>query len=61
MIYEYRIESVQFDRTEQRAAALLATANGLGRDGWRLVCVDVAPRLAYNEQQLEVLFERELG
>jgi hypothetical protein len=61
MTYEYRIEPVRFERTEQRAAAVLAAANGLGRDGWRLVCVDIAPRLAYNEQQLELLFERALA
>ncbi len=58
MSYEYRIETICFDDPGQRQANVLAIANRLGREGWRLASLDVAPRLAVNERELPVLFER---
>lgn len=58
--YEYQIHNLKFDSKPSRADQILQFLSRFGQEGWRVVSLDVAPRPAYNEHELQVLFEREV-
>ena len=56
---EYRIEMISFDGQDNRNEYLVRRLNELGKDGWRVVSVDLTPHPAFKTEPLPVLLERQ--
>jgi hypothetical protein len=57
---EYRIETIPLNREEPRLLLLVERLAELGRQGWHVASVDLAPHPAFEEGPVTVLLEREL-
>jgi hypothetical protein len=55
---EYRIEMITFEGQDNRFDFLVRRVNELGKDGWRVVSVDLTPHPAFKTGPLPVLLER---
>jgi hypothetical protein len=56
-LYEYRIEEVSVEDVK-RDQAMTEALNKFGQEGWRVVSLEVEPRIASNEKRVKVLLER---
>jgi len=57
-LMEYRIEMINFEGQDNRLDFLVRRVNELGKDGWRVVSVDLTPHPAFKTGPLPVLLER---
>jgi hypothetical protein len=57
-LMEYRIEMITFEGQDNRFDFLVRRVNELGKDGWRVVSVDLTPHPAFKTGPLPVLLER---
>jgi hypothetical protein len=55
---EYRIEMISFEGKDNRPEFLVQRLNEFGKDGWRVVTVDLTPHPAFKTGPLPVLLER---
>jgi hypothetical protein len=57
-LMEYRIEMITFEGQDNRFDFLVRRVNELGKDGWRVVSVDLTAHPAFQTGPLPVLLER---
>ena len=55
---EYRIEMITFEGQDDRSGFLVRRLNELGKDGWRVVSIDLTPHPEFATGPLPVLLER---
>jgi hypothetical protein len=55
---EYRLEMISFEGQENRPDFLVRRLNEFGKEGWRVVSVDLTPHPAFKAGPLPVLLER---
>jgi hypothetical protein len=55
---EYRIELITFGDEDNRLGYLERRLNAFGKDGWRVVSIDLAAHPAFKSGPLPVLLER---
>jgi hypothetical protein len=55
---EYRIEMIHFDNIDNRLEHVLRRLNAFGKEGWRVVSVDLRAHPAFTAGPLPVLLER---
>ncbi len=56
--FEYRLETITFQNGQTREQQILAGLNELGKAGWRVCSLELAPRLTVDEDGLKVLLIR---
>jgi hypothetical protein len=60
-LMEYRIEMISFEGQDNRSDFLVRRLNELGKDGWRVVSVDLTPHPAFAKKPLAVLLARPIA
>jgi hypothetical protein len=60
-LMEYRVEMINFGDEENRLEYLVRRLNEFGKDGWRVVSVDLTAHPAFKAGPLPVLLERNTG
>jgi hypothetical protein len=58
---EYRIEMITFEGQDKPSDFLVRRLNEFGKDGWRVVSVDLTPHPAFAKKPLAVLLERPIA